>query len=439
MGRKFTNDDLASLCEERGFIFVERAPGVQRIICKDKEGYMYNVNYTNLRKAVPQRYGKDNPYAIDNIKRYLKINDINLEVIDGEEYNGRHKPMRFKTYDEKYNRTRYSTKLFQSVLNGTYDNNFRTHQDFVDEMKLIYPHITVVGEFKNMATHVKCKCNICSTVWDADPQCLLYGRDEYLGCPKCDLQRRADELRKSHDQFVQEINNMYPYYTVVGEYVSAVTPIEMRCDKHSIDFLSTPHKILAGSTGCKQCELEKIHKKGILPHDQFIEKQKTINPNVEFLTAYDGGYSYITAKCKICGTVWDALARIFLIGGNHCPSCVNRSHGEVAISKWLDDHDIEYETTKTYEGLVGLGGRLLSYDFYLPLYNCLIEFQGIQHNEPVEMFGGEEQLAKQLEHDERKRQYASVNNIHLIEIWYDEIDDVDAILDSCLSKIKMVS
>ena len=435
MARKFTNEDLASLCEERGFIFVERAPGKQRIVCKDKDGYLYDVNYTNLRKANPSRYGINNKYAVENIKRYLEINNINLEIVNEEEYKGQDKPLRFKTFDAEYSRIRYSTKLFASILNGTYEKNFRTHQDFVDELELILPNITVIGEFKNLSTFVKCKCNICGTVWDADPHSLLYSRDEYLGCPKCDLERRSNNLKKSHEEFEKEVDKLFPYYDVISEYRAAIEPIEIKCNKHSATFLITPHKLLLGQTACKDCELEKKHENSILPHSEFVEKQKYINPTLEFLTAYDGGLSNITAKCKVCGTIWESKAKIFSRGGIHCPVCSCNSYGEYLIANWLQENNIEFNSHKTFDGLYGLGDGLLSYDFYIKSLNCLIEFQGQQHEKPIKLFGGEERFHIQLEHDERKRNYARTNRIHLIEIWYDEIEELDNILRSCLNKI----
>ena len=62
----------------------------------------------------------------------------------------------------------------------------------------------------------------------------------------------------------------------------------------------------------------------------------------------------------------------------------------------------------------------LSYDFYLPKHNILIEYQGIQHYEPIQIFGGESSYAKQKMHDKLKRDYAEENNFKLLEIKYTE-------------------
>ena len=71
----------------------------------------------------------------------------------------------------------------------------------------------------------------------------------------------------------------------------------------------------------------------------------------------------------------------------------------------------------------------MSYDFYLPDYNLLIECQGEQHERFIRGFHEtEESFEKQLEHDRRKREYAKKNNIDLLEIWYYDMDSIEEIL-----------
>ena len=49
---------------------------------------------------------------------------------------------------------------------------------------------------------------------------------------------------------------------------------------------------------------------------------------------------------------------------------------------------------------------------------CLIEYQGQQHYNSLEIFGGEEQFQKQKKYDIKKQEYCKKNNIKLIEIPY---------------------
>jgi hypothetical protein len=116
-----------------------------------------------------------------------------------------------------------------------------------------------------------------------------------------------------------------------------------------------------------------------------------------------------------------------------CPSCAF-SKGEKRISEILTIHHILNEPQKTFDGLIGLGGGLLSYDFYLPDHNLLIEYQGEQHEKIIKGFhNSKKDFEKQLEHDRRKKQYAINKNINLLEIWYWDFDNIENILNNGLN------
>lgn len=112
----------------------------------------------------------------------------------------------------------------------------------------------------------------------------------------------------------------------------------------------------------------------------------------------------------------------------YCPEC-NSSKGENRVSEFLINNNIDYEIHKEFEGLIGLGSGLLSYDFYLNKLNLLIEYQGEQHEKFIKgMYVTYENFEKQVEHDKRKREYAGKNNINLLEIWYYDFDNIEEIL-----------
>jgi len=116
-----------------------------------------------------------------------------------------------------------------------------------------------------------------------------------------------------------------------------------------------------------------------------------------------------------------------------CPEC-QFSKGESRIENWLVSHELLYEPQKEFKGLIGLGYGNLSYDFYLPNQNLLIEYQGIQHKQPIDFNGEGTEKAKnnlkvQKEHDKRKKDYAINHNIKLIEIWYWDFDNIESILN----------
>lgn len=113
--------------------------------------------------------------------------------------------------------------------------------------------------------------------------------------------------------------------------------------------------------------------------------------------------------------------------GSRCPIC-NQSKGEKIINEYLNCNNIDYIPQKTFEGLLGLGGGNLSYDFYLPKLNILIEYQGEYHDGNTRN-QTEKDIKRQQEHDRRKKQYAIDHDIKLIEIWYWDFDNVEKILE----------
>jgi len=152
------------------------------------------------------------------------------------------------------------------------------------------------------------------------------------------------------------------------------------------------------------------------------------------LTPYDVTFcsgQYAWWECEECGHVWEA--KISNRANNRgCPEC-NQSKGEKECKRIFDLRNIYYIPQKEFKRLVGLGNGNLSYDFYLPQCNLLIEYQGEQHERYIKGFHkSKKDFLKQQEHDKRKREYAKSNNIRLLEIWYYDFDNIEEILNKYL-------
>lgn len=105
----------------------------------------------------------------------------------------------------------------------------------------------------------------------------------------------------------------------------------------------------------------------------------------------------------------------------HMAEAGNAPNAENWLREYLEQNDVVYEYQKTFPDLTGVNGGLLSYDFYLPSYNVLIELNGLQHYKSVDWFGGEATLIKQQQHDNLKLQYAKKHGYKLIIIPTDHI------------------
>lgn len=127
--------------------------------------------------------------------------------------------------------------------------------------------------------------------------------------------------------------------------------------------------------------------------------------------------------------------------GVGCPYLITYK-GEEYIKQYLQKNNIVFNAQQKFSNLLGAGGGQLSYDFAMSdkKYGyILIEYNGLQHYESCEFFGGEEQFKKQKEHDKRKRDYAKKHGYKLITVkyTYDTYESVEEYLDKELKSLAL--
>jgi hypothetical protein len=96
----------------------------------------------------------------------------------------------------------------------------------------------------------------------------------------------------------------------------------------------------------------------------------------------------------------------------------NISSGEKKIIDYLTKHNIEFEREKRFENCIYK--KKLRFDFYLPEKNICIEYNGKQHYEAIDFYGGEKFLKLSKKRDMIKENYCKQHNIKLIKIKYDQ-------------------
>ena len=105
-----------------------------------------------------------------------------------------------------------------------------------------------------------------------------------------------------------------------------------------------------------------------------------------------------------------------------CPNCSN-SKGALKIKNILDINNIEYFQEMRFNDCRNKNS--LPFDFYLPEYKTCIEFDGLQHFESIDYWGGEERLNYIKKNDNIKNEYCKDNNIKLIRVPYYEINNIE--------------
>lgn len=195
-------------------------------------------------------------------------------------------------------------------------------------------------------------------------------------------------------------------------------------------------KLRNGETLSCGCYSKEVHTKLFLKDltNQTFGRLTVIERDTSKLMGKEN-FAYWLCKCQ-CGNIVSVRGDHLRNGTTQSCGCLNSS-GEEQISKLLQSNNIQYRTQFKFNDLKG-DFNCLRFDFAIfdekGILKGLIEFQGSQHfkkwgNETIERF------QKRLEYDKKKKDYCKSNNIPLIEINYEEQDNLQEILLKKLEEV----
>lgn len=352
----------------------------------------------------------------------------------------------------------------------------KTHEEYVEELAIKNPTIEVIGLYINAKTPISHRCLIHDIFWDISPTNALQG----YGCQECKKVKISQKNRKTHQEYINEVNIINSNINVIGQYIDVNTPITHYCKKHDMFWDTTPAVILQGC-GCPLCWREKLSMGKLKDHDEYVAKVAKINPNIEVVERYINARTKILHRCKIDGYEWytypystlsgygcpkcagnikkthnkyvEEVAKVnpdievigeymgahipilhkckihqyewnatpnSILAGYSCPQC-HETVGERRVRQWLEFNNFIYEYQKPFSDCIDQ--KVLPFDFYIPQYNLCVEYDGKQHFEPIDFANkGKEWALQQYKtrkrHDEIKTQYCKNNNIRLLRIPY---------------------
>ena len=123
-----------------------------------------------------------------------------------------------------------------------------------------------------------------------------------------------------------------------------------------------------------------------------------------------------------CGFIFSVRPKDIISGHSFCPKCSKKaSKGERRIIDFLEKNFIEFEKEKVFAW-----SDKKRYDFFLPHYNLLIEYHGIQHYKEVPNFFLS--LEKQQEIDSWKEKIATKHGYDYLIISYENFELIEEIL-----------
>lgn len=209
-------------------------------------------------------------------------------------------------------------------------------------------------------------------------------------------------------------------------------------------------------------------KRKILPHNYITQRakswiQKGFNYNIDFFYSQNFIYALLS---------WKGIKRQFILENYFAYAVIEKSFKEEYQAKeyirdiyiqnifeknldwqqynrptyrWVSEEKLLKLTKNLYKNqkiiyqhkpyfLVSDKGHQLSYDIFIPHLKIAIEYQGKQHFEPVDYFGGEDAFIRTQERDRMKQKLSKANGIILI--YYNYWEDIN--IDTLKSKIKAV-
>lgn len=374
-GTKWDIDLVKEFLLSKGFVLIdtEYKDAISKLTFKDNEGYFYYQSISAFKRSTSRKFDKSNPYTIQNIKLWCKLNNKPFELIS-------------KKYESA------KIKLAWLCLKENCGEIFKSN----------WSDIYSCGN----------GCGICSGM--------------QVGLSNC-LATKNPELAKEWHPTLN--GDLTPYDVTCGSNIG----VWWQCSKNPKHIWYIGIYTRTNGNGCPYCSHQLPTKEyNLLVCNPKLCQEWDYEKNEKKPEEYcPNSGKPVWWKCKECGYEWNAKISD-RNNGKGCSIC-NQSKGERRIKDIFDFKNICYIPQKTFDGLIGLRNGLLSYDFYLPEYNLLIEYQGQQHEKFTKgLHQSKKDFEKQQEHDYRKREYANKNNIRLLEIWYWDFDRIEEILSETL-------
>lgn len=242
-------------------------------------------------------------------------------------------------------------------------------------------NIKRIGDYKTANDKLRFKCLLDGYEWDA---LWLPIKNNKYGCPKCG--KNARYTNETFDEKIKGRNLIR-----IGEYKGTQSKIKMKCLLDGYEWEPYAGHIIKG-VGCPKCDGQ-----AKLTHEEVADKLKSVN--IELLEEYKGTNHRHDLKCLKCNKEWNIDLNHVLHGGTGCPKCYKK--GEHKVGELIEQifNLIPTHNKRLYFD----DGKFFIFDYKFTHNNkeYIVEYNGGQHYQPVEYFGGDKQFKKQQMRDEK--------------------------------------
>jgi len=206
-------------------------------------------------------------------------------------------------------------------------------KEFIEKSKKLYPNQFDYSEAEYIASKEKIKLYCLN---HNEPFPVIITPSHHLGrnhgCRKCKSEAQSLRNTLSQKEFIERAKNLYPvgFDFSQAKYVSAKSPVEVKCTTHSSSFVTTPDVIQSKRmAGCEDCIKEnrsrgaaQATRKRSLPIEDFknrVQKSHGDKFIVDYET-YCAANSPVNVICTVCSNIMTPRAGRF-IDWKGCPKC----------------------------------------------------------------------------------------------------------------------
>ena len=283
-----------------------------------------------------------------------------------------------------------------------------TGQQF-ENLTVLYRGEDIIKDGKKRRVRWHCRCN-CGNEFDVIADNLK--KRPNMTCNDCAKKKRAESQR------VDVTGNKYGRLTILETIPNThPTKVKCQCDCGNI-YIGTQIDIVTGHTQSCGC----LHKDMTSQSNTKDWSGIVSDYGVEFIkqeSMNDKGQWLWRCKCGICGNEFIALPA--KVNNGHITSCgcAIQSSGERYILSVLKELDAKFIDQYTFSDCKYK--QLLKFDFAIFNDNkllYLIEYDGKQHFESIDWFGGIKGFEETQIRDNIKNEYCQKYNIPLLRFPY---------------------
>lgn len=128
-----------------------------------------------------------------------------------------------------------------------------------------------------------------------------------------------EDLIIRRNSLIEKVHQDRPHIEIRGDYVNSTTGIECYCTIHKHTWFPTPAELSRGK-GCYICANIKNGQKARLSQEEFSNRVKNLNSNIEIISEYINQKTPVKCRCVIHNIEWEGKP-MNLMNGENCPQC----------------------------------------------------------------------------------------------------------------------